>query len=193
MRMNARKPNQAEARWIHGAYVECVLGDIAAQPGLHAIVCSASGDLGARGPVAGAVHRRAGSELAGECARYIPELPGSAVITRAYGLPNRYVIHCRGPRYGDHHDAEVLLAACYRQAVELAQKHEAVSLGLPAISTGSGGFPMAKAARIALETIVATLPRCRSVRRVRMVLRDSGSLAVHTRILDEVAARARED
>ncbi|MFU8815593.1 MAG: macro domain-containing protein [Pseudomonadales bacterium] len=175
--------SKVEIRWFKGAQVECVVGDIAAQPGLHAVVSSTSSDLGARGTVAGTVHRQAGQALAAECRRYAPLNAGSAVITRAYGLPNRYIIHCRGPRYTEHPDPHTLLANCYRQALGLAHEHGVASIGFPAISTGHGGFPWKESARVALETIIATLPSCRSVRRVRMVLRDAGSFNIHAEVL----------
>ncbi|MFD2667199.1 macro domain-containing protein [Halomonas halophila] len=112
------------------------------------------------GGVAGALHRAAGPELAEACAPLAPIHPGEAVITDAFGLPNRHVIHCLGPVYGVDEPSDALLADCYRHALELAQRHDIESLAFPALSTGAFGYPAAEAARIALSTVLTTLPHC---------------------------------
>ena len=65
------------------------------------------------GGVAGAIHRAAGTGLAEECRPLAPIEPGQAVITTAHNLPNRYVIHCLGPVYGNDKPENLLLANCY--------------------------------------------------------------------------------
>lgn len=76
---------------------EAVLGDIANQPDVEAVVNAANAQLQTGGGVAGALHRAAGPELYKECRSLAPIKPGEAVITKAYILPNRYVLHCLGP------------------------------------------------------------------------------------------------
>jgi Macro domain len=71
--------------------VECVGGDIAAQDDVEAVVNAANARLEPGGGVAGAIHRAAGPGLAEEARPLGPIRPGEAVITGAYGLPNRYV------------------------------------------------------------------------------------------------------
>jgi O-acetyl-ADP-ribose deacetylase (regulator of RNase III) len=48
-----------------------------------------------------------------------------------------------------------LLASCYRRSLELANQHRLKSIAFPSISTGAFGYPIEKAARIALETVKA--------------------------------------
>lgn len=162
--------------------LECRQGDIANQPDITAVVNAANAELRPGGGVAGALHRAAGPELDRACRPLAPIKPGQAVLTDAFDLPNRYVIHCLGPIYGVDEPADELLAACYRHALELAEQHAIDSLAFPALSAGAFGYPAAEAARIALATVMQTLPTCPHVERVRFVLFDAAShdLCQHT-------------
>src|SRR6056297_1235159 len=105
---------------ISGITVECLIGDIASQGDMNAVVNAANAQLRTGGGVAGAIHRAAGPGLEEECRPLAPIQPGEAVITGAHGLPNRAVIHCLGPVYGRDEPADELLAQCYRSALALA-------------------------------------------------------------------------
>lgn len=171
----------------HGVTIECVRGNIAAQDGIDAVVNAANAELRIGGGVAGAIHRAAGPGLEEECRPLAPIEPGEAVITGAHALPNRYVIHCLGPVYGRDEPADELLAACYRNALRLAEENRAASIAFPAISTGAFGYPLEAAARIALETVLSALAGLSSVKLIRFVLFGAMDLDVHVRILEELA------
>jgi len=164
--------------------IECVQGDIARQTDIDAVVNAANAQLRSGGGVAGALHRAAGPGLAEECQPLAPIRPGQAVITGAHGLPNRHVIHCLGPVYGVDEPADELLAACYRNALELAEREGLRSIAFPALSAGAFGYPAAEAARVALATVLQTLPDCPGIERVRFVLFDADSTALHQRTLE---------
>lgn len=170
--------------------VECIRGDIAAQPDMAAVVNAANAELMPGGGVAGAIHRVAGPELARECRALAPIRPGQAVITRAHGLPNRHVIHCLGPVYGRDEPAAGLLANCYRNALDLADKNGVESVAFPAISTGVFGYPPAEAAAVAVGAVVEHATTLKAVRHVRFVLFDDASLALHTTVLERLAGLA---
>lgn len=169
----------------NGVRVECVVGDIAAQPDMDAIVNAANAQLQSGGGVAGAIHRAAGPGLAQECRPLAPIAPGQAAITGGHGLPNRHVIHCLGPVYGRDEPSDALLASCYREALALAEEHGLASIAFPAISTGVFGYPMGAAARVAARSIADALPRLDHVRRIRFVLFDWGDRAVHEQAFAE--------
>lgn len=164
--------------------IECIQGDIARQADIDAVVNAANAQLRSGGGVAGALHRAAGPGLAEECRPLAPIRPGQAVITGAHGLPYRHVIHCLGPVYGVDEPADELLAACYRRALELAEREGIRSIAFPALSAGAFGYPPAEAARVALATVLQTLPECPGIERVRFVLFDADTQALFQQTLD---------
>ena len=173
---------------VSGITIEFIRGDIAAQPGITAIVNAANAQLRIGGGVAGAIHRAAGPELEEECRPLAPIKPGEAVITGGHGLPNRYVIHCLGPVYGADKPEKDLLAKCYRNALKLAEEHRIDSIAFPAISTGAFGYPLQKAAETALKTIIEIAPELRSVKKILYVLHSEKDLELHERTLDGLLA-----
>jgi O-acetyl-ADP-ribose deacetylase (regulator of RNase III) len=167
--------------------VECVTGDITRQEGFDAVVNAANAQLRPGGGVAGAIHSAAGPGLYEECRALAPIRPGEAVITGGHGLPNRHVIHCLGPVYGQDVPSDVLLADCYRNALRLADEHGLLSVAFPAISTGIFGYPVVEAARVALRAVAETAAGLSTVRRVRFVLHGEESLRAHEQALADVS------
>lgn len=164
--------------------LELAVGDIASQDDVDAVVNAANAQLQMGGGVAGAIHRAAGPGLAEECRPLAPISPGECVITGAHDLPNRNVIHCLGPVYEVDEPSADLLADCYRNALDLADRAGLASVAFPAISTGAFGYPLEEAAEVALRTVLAAAPGLGSVRLIRFVFFQEGDLEVHQRVLD---------
>jgi len=171
----------------NGIKMECVEGDISRQSGIDAVVNAANAYLQHGAGVAGAIHRAAGPELEEACRPLSPIKPGEAVITPAFNLPNRYVIHCLGPVYGVDKPEDDILSRCYSNALKLAETHRVSSIAFPAISTGIFGFPVDKAARVAFTTILSMVPELLSVTSIRFVLYNKESFEVHESVLAEMA------
>lgn len=87
---------------------------------------------------------------------------GQAVITRAYNLPQKYVIH----RYFLHNESysylfspapyrndALLIASCYQSCLNIAVEHGIRALAFPCIGAGAKHFPLDAHAQIALQTI----------------------------------------
>lgn len=118
-----------------------------------AIVNAANAQLRHGGGVCGAIFSAAGArKLQAACDKigYCPT--GSAVATRAFRLPARYIIHAVGPVWqgGDHGERE-LLASCYRSSLELAASLKCKSIAFPLISAGIYGYPRKEALEVAQE------------------------------------------
>ena len=168
--------------------IEVVEGDITRLE-VDAIVNAANEALRGGGGVDGAIHRAAGPRLLAEC-REIGGCPtGEARVTAGYDLPARHVIHTVGPVWhggGDGEDA--LLERCYRVSMRLAAEQGVASISFPAISTGVYGFPVPRAARIAVRTVSSELDARASIRRVVLCCFGAESRDAHTRALDEFRA-----
>ena len=137
-----------------------VFGDVTKLK-VDAVVNAANDRLLAGSGVCGAIFREAGyEELTGAC-RSIGACPtGSAVITPAFRLPAKYVIHAVGPRWhGGYDGEEEKLRSCYRASLELAAENGCCSIAFPLISSGIFGYPKEDARRIAEETIAEFLGR----------------------------------
>jgi O-acetyl-ADP-ribose deacetylase (regulator of RNase III) len=169
------------------------MGDITSQDDVDVVVNAANARLEPGGGVAGAIHRAAGQGLAEEAMPLGPIEPGEAVITRAYGLPNRYVIHTLGPVYGQDRPEAELLADCYRDSLALAEQNGAESIAFPAISTGIFGYPIEEATGVALETVVEESGSLQHVRLIRFVLFGEKDLEAHERALSRFAGTSDDE
>lgn len=112
------------------------------------------------GCIDNAIHTWAGIQLRAECAEIMREQgheeeTGKAVITGAYNLPCRHVIHTVGPIiYGEVKEKDrELLASCYRSCLDTAAENGLHSIAFCCISTGEFHFPNELAARIAIRTV----------------------------------------
>ena len=160
-------------------HIEIVEGDITRQK-VDAIVNAANNSLLGGGGVDGAIHRAAGPKLLAEC-RTLNGCPtGEAKITGGYNLPAKFVIHTVGPvwRGGDNGE-DKLLANCYRNSLNLAEARGLKSIAIPSISTGIYGFPMERAARIALAEIQRHLAAGSAIEQVVLVCFGQRAFNIH--------------
>ncbi len=166
--------------------LELVEGDITRQD-TDAIVNAANTTLLGGGGVDGAIHRAGGPKILEEC-RQIGGCPtGEARLTTGGNLRARYVIHTVGPVYkgGGRREAE-LLASCYRESLKLASGKGLASVAFPSIATGAYGYPLAEAARIALQTVLDYLTGHEEIKLVRFVLFGGAAYAAYQEALRDL-------
>jgi len=163
-----------------------IAGDITQQR-VDAIVNAANTTLLGGGGVDGAIHRAAGLELLAECRTLGGCATGQAKITRGYKLPAQWVIHTVGPVWHDgQHGEDDLLASCYRSCFALVEQHGIKTVAFPSISTGAYGFPMDRAARIAVREAKNFLERNQPVEKVVLICFGAGALEIYKRVLTEI-------
>jgi O-acetyl-ADP-ribose deacetylase (regulator of RNase III) len=171
------------------ARIEVIQADITILPA-DAIVNAANSSLLGGGGVDGAIHHAAGPRLL-KATRMIGGCPtGQARLTPGFDLPAKWVIHTVGPVWqGGHAGEDEILASCYRESLKLAVSVEARTVAFPAISTGAYGFPMERAARIAIDEIGANLDQFPQIERVLIAVRGEEAMRIHS---DALARRLTE-
>jgi O-acetyl-ADP-ribose deacetylase (regulator of RNase III) len=135
---------------------EIISGDITKME-VDAVVNAANPSLIQGGGVCGAIFKAAGKkELRKACRELAPIKCGEAVITPAFKLPAKYIVHTAGVKWesGLHSD---ILENCYFNSLQLAVKNSCKSVAFPLISSGIYGWPKEKALEVAKSAITKFL------------------------------------
>ena len=121
-----------------------------------AVVNAANAGLKDGAGITGVIFTAAGQALPDEIKQKYPggTPTGTAVITGGHGLRQPYIIHTPGPVWkgGGAKEAEKL-ASCYRSCLEKAEEKGLTSIAFCSISTGIYGYPLDKAAPVALSAV----------------------------------------
>ena len=122
------------------------------------IVMSANPSLLAGSGISGIIHKAAGPQLEAAAKPFAPLTPGQAIITPAFNLSAKYIIHTVCPRYmdGQRGESEQLYNA-YASALALhSQAPDAKSIGFVSMGTGVYKWPMVLAADIAVKALLTS-------------------------------------
>jgi O-acetyl-ADP-ribose deacetylase (regulator of RNase III) len=169
--------------------LSAILSDIT-RLNVDAVVNAANSSLLGGGGVDGAIHRAAGPELLHECRLLGGCKTGDAKLTRGYRLAARHIIHTVGPvwRGGASGEPE-LLASCYRRAIEVAESVACKSVAFPGISTGIYGFPITRAAPVAVSTVLGATATRATVQEVIFCCFSQADLEIYEATLRDITGR----
>lgn len=105
------------------------------------------------------IYKAAGREKLLEVRRKIGTIePGEVVVTPAFDLAAKYIIHTVGPVWEGGSEGECgILSSCYRKSLLLANNLGCKSIAFPLIAAGNNRFPKEEALDIALNTIAEFL------------------------------------
>jgi len=161
---------------VNKTKLSLITGDITKQE-TDAIVNAANNSLLGGGGVDGAIHRAGGRQILEECIKIREKQggceTGEAVITTGGNLPAKFVIHTVGPIWRGGNSGEPdLLANCYKNSLRIAVENNIKTISFPSISTGVYGYPVEKAAPVALNTVKEFLQYDDSLDEVVFVLYD---------------------
>jgi len=181
---------QTIERIIGNTKLSIFRGDIIEQT-TEAIVNAANSSLMGGGGVDGAIHRAGGPAILDECRHIVARqgrLPtGEVVITGGGNLKARFVIHTVGPVWhGGNCGEDELLANAYRESLRVAVENGVQSISFPSISTGAYGYPVERAARVAINTMISFMKEDDRLTEVVVVLFDERTLRSYITALEEI-------
>lgn len=124
--------------------------------------------------VGGALKRRGGDSIEFDAVRQGPQSIGGAVVTTAGTLAARAVIHAVSLD-GSRRTSGEAIAAAVASAFARAREIRAISIAIPALGTGVGGYPLDDAARVTVAAVRAELPSSPDLERVVFALRGAAA------------------
>lgn len=153
---------QTKVNLKNGVVIRVCMGDLTRYQA-DVVVNASNETLKHIGGLANALLKAAGPQLQDECDCLIQKhgdlKPGCAVITGAWNLPCKQVVHAVGPRWtsADKENCIKLLKKAVRKSLKLAEKFSHRSIAIPAISSGIFGFPIKECTHSILTAIKETL------------------------------------
>ena len=139
----------------------------------------------------GLVHEAGGEELDTLCRSFAPRDTGDALITPAFNLPCRKIVHLPVPEWEDGYSGErILLRQCYENGLKKAFEDTDIhTLAVPLLGSGNNQCPMDIAFNIAVESLKSfqtAVKKRRKAFTVWLVMYSEESMAEVYRILSHI-------
>lgn len=174
-----------------GTIISITTGNIVLENDCDGIVNSANENLRAGSGVCGAIHRAAGPELEIFSHALAPLALGQAVVTPAFCLGNRKIIHTRGPKYLFDADPPRYLADAMRNAILVAVQAGVTRLAVPAISMGVYAYPPDEAVPILVNTAFEMQYQPGDLEEIRFVVQNEALYQLFWRAIKEATKQQR--
>lgn len=167
--------NTAEHRSKHPDLPKITLveGSILDQLDCDGLINSANENLRAGSGVCGALHKGAGPELEAHSHKLAPLPLGDAISTPGFQLPQRKVIHARGPKYLFDPEPAKHLDMAMMNILRVADQEKLARIAVPAISMGVYAYPPHEAVPILVGAVRRMFPRLHYVQEIRFVVMQS--------------------
>lgn len=157
-----------------------------------AIVSASGHDLTKHGMVASAIFAAAGPGLQLECSKKGTLDTAEVLVTGAYQLPAKHVVHTVGPEFKDGHSGEkLLLTQCYKNCMDSAWEAGCRSIAFPLISSGGYRFPKENALSTAMEAIASS--EHAEEMEVTLAVYDRSSYLVSRELLEDIRNYLNEE
>lgn len=172
--------------------IRLIQGDITKEK-TDVIVNAANTSLRGGGGVDGAIHRVGGQAILQECIEEYPNgcKTGEARLTTAGSMDAKWVIHTPGPIWrGGKEGENKLLRNSYYNSLLLAKEYGAKSISFPSISTGIYGYPIENASRVAISTVIDSLPQT-NIEEVHFVLFSAKDYQIYEENLKEILTKIK--
>lgn len=147
------------------------------------------------GGVDAEMHSLAGVQLRYECDRIVQMkkrqiMAGEAILTNAYNLPYKYVLHTVVPELRNEADATedklYLLGDCYTACLERAAENPGIhSIAFCCLGTGNNRFPKIQAAEVAIERAERYLKRNPNRFQIIFCLYSKEDVKIYRKILNK--------
>lgn len=157
--------------------IEVTRGELSAQWDVDALAILANPWLLPAGPAAQAVHHGAGKELAARCRSIAPVSSDDVVIvTEAFGLPNKALLHCREPVPRRHPMYVDDLSALYRRVLRTADERAIQSVALEPLGGAGRLDGVWSEAGFIVESIKGAAESLQHLRLLRFVLTEDSEM-----------------
>lgn len=125
-----------------------------------AIVYSANSSLQKGSGMCKFIFEAAGeNELSQAIAPFAPLNPGEALLSPAFNLPSKYLIHTVTPKYllGDKRTNIEKFSLCYASILNICRQHNIQTLALPCLGIGHHCWPVEEMISICVDTLLWNL------------------------------------
>jgi O-acetyl-ADP-ribose deacetylase (regulator of RNase III) len=167
--------------YVYNPEIKVVVGDITQYAG-DAIVNPANIRLRRGDGICGEIFKAAGAnvrELTKACHALAPVPTGEAVITEAYGLKCKYIIHAVVPKWQDGlHGEPLMLASAYASAFGVAYANGCRNIAFPVITIGANKEDITRIAIIMIYECFIALGDKEDDLRITLYVNDNNAVAL---------------